>query len=400
MSAGELVAPYARLLRLPHIPRLVFCGLLATMPAGMSPLALLLLARDATGSYGQASIVVAGTAIGTATISPLRGKAVDRRGAARVLPGFALAYAGAVGAVIAAAELNAPTAVLALLAFAYGGLAPPVGATLRTLIADGVPSDGQQAAFGLLTLMSEASYLTGPIIVAALVTVGSPGVALAVMAALVTIGTLGFATSPTTRRLGGSEAEPGRFAVLASPAMRVVLASVLLWGVTFGGLDVSLPAFADERGSAATGGVLLTVLSAGVALGTFVYGSRQSARPVERRLVLATAVGAATFAPLALATEVWQLALLVLVTGIGVAAPTVCIWLALAQAAPERAKTEAATWITSAGSVGIAIGATVVGAVVDAFDARAAFLAAFASASIGVVVVLAGEGRLRPAVAA
>jgi hypothetical protein len=62
MSAGEFVAPYARLLRLPHIPRLVFCGLLATMPAGMQPLALLLLAREATGSYGQASIVVGGTA--------------------------------------------------------------------------------------------------------------------------------------------------------------------------------------------------------------------------------------------------------------------------------------------------------------------------------------------------
>jgi predicted MFS family arabinose efflux permease len=302
--------------------------------------------------------------------------------------------------VIASAELDASTAVLALLAFACGGLAPPVGATLRTLIADEVPPDRQQAAFGLLTLMSEACFLTGPIIVAAVVTVASPGAALAVMAALVAIGTIGFATAPTTRRLGGSEPEPGRFAVLSSPAMQVVLASVLLWGMTFGGLDVSLPAFADERGSAATGGVLLTVLSAGVALGTFVYGSRQSARPVERRLVLATAAGAATFAPLALATEVWQLAPLVLVVGVGVAAPTVCIWLALAQAAPEWAKTEAATWITSAGSVGIAIGATAVGRIVDAFDARTALLAAFASASAGVLVVLAGEGRLRPAVAA
>jgi MFS family permease len=335
-----------------------------------------------------------------ATISPLRGKAVDRRGAAQVLPGFAVGYAIAVAVVIVSADLGAPTAVLAVLAFACGGLAPPVGATLRTLIADEVPADRQQSAFGLLTLLSEASFLTGPIVVAALVTVASPGAALAVMAALVTIGTLGFATSPTTRRHLGTEAEPGRFAVLASPAMRVVLASVLLWGVTFGGLDVSLPAFADERGSAATGGVLLTMLSAGVALGTFVYGSRQSTRPVERRLVLVTAAGAATFAPLALATEVWQLALLVFVTGVGVAAPTVCIWIALAQAAPERAKTEAATWITSAGAVGIAIGATLVGAVVDAVGARTALLAAFASASIGVLVVLAGEGRLRPAVAA
>src|SRR4051794_41812428 len=97
------------------------------MPAGMQPLGMLLLAREVTGSYGQASIVVAGTAIGTATISPLRGKAVDRRGPSRVLPGFAAAYAVAVAAVIAAAELGAPTAGPAPLGPALGGAAGPPG---------------------------------------------------------------------------------------------------------------------------------------------------------------------------------------------------------------------------------------------------------------------------------
>jgi MFS family permease len=399
VSPAQFVAPYARLLRLPHFPRLVACGVLATMPAGMQPLGMLLLAREATGSYGQASIVVAGTAIGMATMAPLRGKAVDRRGAARVVPRFAALYAAAIAAIIVAAEVGAPTAVLALLGFAAGSTPPPVGATLRTIAAEHVPTGDQQAAFGLLTLMNEACFLTGPIIVAGLVTIASPAVALAVMAVSVTVGALGFATSAPARRLRGTDAEPGRFAVLASPAMRVILASVLLWGVAFGGLDVSLPAFADERGSAATGGVLLTVLSAGVALGTFVYGARQSTRPVERRLVLTCGVGATTFLPLPLATEVWQLALLVFVVGIGVAAPTVCTWLALAKAAPERARTEAFSWITSAGSVGVAIGATAVGAIVDAADARTAFVVAFAASAIGFVVVWAGEGSFKPAVA-
>src|SRR4051794_41839078 len=97
------------------------------MPAGMQPLGLLLLAREATGSYGQASIVVAGTAIGTATISPLRGKAVDRRGASRVLPGFAAAYAAAVAAGVAAAGLGGPAAGLPPLRPALRGAGPPRG---------------------------------------------------------------------------------------------------------------------------------------------------------------------------------------------------------------------------------------------------------------------------------
>jgi predicted MFS family arabinose efflux permease len=86
------------------------------------------------------------------------------------------------------------------------------------------------------------------------------------------------------------------------------------------------------------------------------------------------------------------------VAGAAMAAPTVCTWLVLAQTAPDRARTEAATWITSAGAVGIGVGATLVGAIVDAVGARTALLAAFASASISFLVVLAGEGSLRPAV--
>jgi predicted MFS family arabinose efflux permease len=220
------------------------------------------------------------------------------------------------------------------------------------------------------------------------------------MVAFTTTGTIGFATSRTARGHHGTPSPRGRFTILATPGMRIVLASTVTWGATFGGLDVSLPAFADERGSAATGGVLLTVLSLGVAIGTFVYGTRRSDRPVERRLLIASGVGAATFAPLALASETWQLALLVFVTGLAIAPPTVCTWLILAQVAPPSARTEAGTWISSAVAVGVAIGATAVGAIVDTVGARTALLAAFASSSLGVVILLLRERELRPAVAA
>jgi MFS family permease len=180
----------------------------------------------------------------------------------------------------------------------------------------------------------------------------------------------------------------------------VLLATMVGWGATFGALDVALPAFADERGSAAAGGVLLSVLSVGVATGTFLYGTRSSDRPIERRLVLTTGVGAASFAPLALATETWQLAALVFVVGVAVAAPTVCTWLVVSRVDEPGTRAEAATWISSAGAVGAAIGATATGAIVDAVGARTALLAAFVSSGLGFVALVLQEHKLEPAVAA
>jgi hypothetical protein len=50
----------------------------------------------------EASLLVAGTAVGMAAISPLRGRAVDRHGAGPVLPAFMLAYTAAIAALIVA----------------------------------------------------------------------------------------------------------------------------------------------------------------------------------------------------------------------------------------------------------------------------------------------------------
>jgi predicted MFS family arabinose efflux permease len=370
------------------------------MPVGMQPLGILLLAREATGSYGRASLVVAGAAVGQATISPLRGRAVDRRGAARVLPGFAVAFAIAVGALIAAAELGAPTVVLAALAVACGGSVPPVGATMRTLLAERLGTDAMQTAMSVQTLAGEASFLLGPAIVGLCVALASPELALALMAVFVIVGTLGFATSSAARGHAGLPPAGGRLAVLRSPGMRTLMVVTVLWGATFGALDVALPAFADERGSAAAGGALLTALSIGVAVGTLAYGTRTSDRPLERRYVLAAAIAAASFALLPLAMVTWELGAILFLVGMALAPPTVCLWLVLGSVAPPQARTEATTWVSSGVAVGAAVGAVSAGPIVDAAGARTALLAAFVSSSLAALTSLVRQHSLRPGAAA
>jgi predicted MFS family arabinose efflux permease len=90
----------------------------------------------------------------------------------------------------------------------------------------------------------------------------------------------------------------------------------------------------------------------------------------------------------------------VFVVGVGVALPTVCVWLVLSRVAADAVRTEAATWISSAGAVGAALGAAAVGKTVDAAGARTALVAASVSGGAVFLVVLARERTMREAVAA
>ena len=47
-----------------------------------------------------------------------------------------------------------------------------------------------------------------------------------------------------------------------------------MFGIAFGVVQVAVPAFTLERGSASAGGVLLACLSLGSLIGGVVYGSR------------------------------------------------------------------------------------------------------------------------------
>ncbi len=56
--------------------------------------------------------------------------------------------------------------------------------------------------------------------------------------------------------------------------MRTVFGALVAFGTAVGIVQVAVPAFADARGSAATGGVLLAALSAGSLAGGLIYGGR------------------------------------------------------------------------------------------------------------------------------
>ena len=153
------------------------------------------------------------------------------------------------------------------------------------------------------------------------------------------------------------------------------------FGLAFGTLEVTMPAFADERGSAATGGVLLAALAAGQhARRRLVRVARVRRAPVHQ-MIWFCAVFAVALVPLAFAGSI----------------PVMLVLMAWPGSSSRRGRrparrssgawprpgavTEAYTWEMTAVIAGFALGGVLSGVLVESAGVREALIAAAAAAA-------------------
>lgn len=377
---------------------------LARLTIGINGLAVVLFLREERGSFAIAGVVAGAMALGTGLGAPLQGRLVDRLGRRTLLP-IAVGHAsGLVALVLLGTRAGVPSPVLVAVAAATGALMPPVSSVLRSMYGRllGERPELLRAAFALDSVVTEMLFVVGPLVVALLVAVASPQVALLVSATTVVGGTAVFlAMLPPAapgerdalgRRLGGLGA-------LASPGILTLVLTMAPFGVAFGMVEVVLPAFSRAEGEPGMAGVLVATWSVASAAGGLLYGLRHHARPLEDlHLALAVAVPLA-FLPIALAPGIGWMALLVVPAGLPIA-PMIATRNELAgTVAPRGAETEAYTWVLMAMVGGVALGAGLAGVVVDEAGWRTAAALAAGVAAVGTVVAAARRPSLRAAVA-
>ncbi len=170
----------------------------------------------------------------------------------------------------------------------------------------------------------------------------------------------------------------------------------LLLGAMFVSVDLSTIAFAQHFGHKPLAGFILGTYAFGSATGGLWYGTRQWRAPLHKRFALTltlTVIGVATF---------WAQPNLITLTcciylcGLTIA-PTLIAGFSLLEAQAQRGRrTEAMSWLSSGISVGVAVGASVVGFIIDADGARAGYAFAAVCGAASAVTCLAGLRRLRP----
>jgi len=389
-----MVKRYRSVLSAPGCARVFATALIGRLPQGMLSLAILLLVRSKTGSYAAAGIAVGAFAFATAAGAPFLGRLVDRFGRRRVLAPSAIAQGVALTGLVVAAHAGAGPVVLAVVAAVAGGVLPPIAPTVRALLREVLADPAlRETAYSLESVVQELIWITGPLLVAVVVTLTSPSTAVLLGGAVCIVGTMLFVSSPLTSGPGSRTSAHGRTPVLAIPELRLLLGPIALMGVGLGAIEVGLPSLALHAGSRPASGLLLALWSLGSMTGGLWYGSRtwRASLSTRYRTLLLTGVGC--IAPLIVARSIPAGAICAFLAGLTIAPVFSCQYALIGRSVTPGVETEAFTWVSAALISGLAAGSALGGAAISAGGVSAPF--ALACGVTGLAALSAVRMRVR-----
>lgn len=392
-----MFSSYRAVLALPGVRLPMFASFLGRLPVSMLPLATIALVESVTGSYADAGFVAASFALGSGIGGPLQGRLVDRIGQPRVLVPAAAVCAALTAGLLLAARAGASTPALVAIAAPAGFAFPPVGACMRTLWASLLRGDErQETAFALDAITVEAVFIGGPLLVGVALAAGGVAAPVLLAIGLLLVGTLSFAATGVARAWRGTGARSSGLGALRAPGMRVMVGAMLATAVAFGTWNVGFSAFTIGRGQPGLLGALFAAAAGGSLVGGLWYGSRSWSAPASRRYPLLLGLFALGTTPLGLARSVPQLAAMLFLA---------CLWIAPAatvgarlidRLAPAGTATEAYALVPTADVVGVSIGSSLAGILVETAGVATALSSSFVGIALGTLLVTLRRHDLAP----
>ncbi|WP_407284999.1 MFS transporter [Streptomyces sp. BP-8] len=369
MSAPAQGRPsYAAVLRLPYARRTFGAALLGRLSYGMVALSVMLAVTRATGSYAVAGTIMALFGATSVFLSPVRAALVDRHGPRPALLPMALLYAGLLGALAAASwRPGAPAFLLGAIAATAGAATPPLGPSMRAIwreLADEQPL--LQRAYSLDGVAEEMLFVSGPLLVGALVQIAPPAAGVVASALLVGVGSCAFVMSPAVRDIRPTAvAKAAARSKTRLQGARALLTPVVVAagvGLSLGAMDLLVLAFAAARhhGDDVVAWVL-AALSAGSAVGGLLNGAVSWRTGARVRLPLLAAGLGLALAAAGLAPGVGALTVAVACAGFFVAPALTTAYLLADEVAPPGRRTQAGAWVNTAVNAGISGGTAAAG---------------------------------------
>ncbi|MEU7781832.1 MFS transporter [Micromonospora sp. SD19] len=389
--------PYRRALALPGLRSLLVVAVLARIPLTATGVTLTFhVVFDLDRGYGAAGLVGAAVTVGAAIGGPILGRLVDQRGLRPVL-----VLTGIAEAIFWSTAPTLPYPVLLPAAFVAGSLALPIFSVVRQSIAALVPEDQRRPAYALDSMSVELSFMIGPALAVALVTAISAQTTMYLVGGgIVAAGIALWLVNPPIREAttgepsGPAQRVPRR--QWLTPRLLAVLALSTAATLVLGGTDVAVVAVLRASGEVGWTGAVLAIWAVASLAGGFAYGAvHRSFSP----LALTAALALCTI-PVGLGGAHWWLLCLALIPAGALCAPTIAASSdAVSRLVPAQVRGEAMGLHGSAVTVGIAIGAPLAGAVIDASSPAWGFVVTGALGALVTVVVLPIELRRRRAAA-
>jgi MFS family permease len=396
-----VTSPYRRVLSTPGALAFSATGLVARLPISMITLGIVVLVSTRTGSYGVAGGIsaayVAATAIGAVPLA----RYVDRLGQGRVLGAAVTFSVTALVALIAAVELGWSSPWPHVFAVLSGATMPNVGAAVRARWSHAVADRSLlDTAFAVEAVNDEVVFILGPTLVTLLATAVHPMAGLGTAGVAALVGTWALVAQRRTEPPSRSAAEAQ--AVTAAPMpwaqLLPLVAGAVMLGVVFGGTEVAVVAFADERGTPRAAGLLLAAWALGSLISGVVSGHLTYRRDAATRYRLGTLALALLMVPLPFLGGVGLLGLFLFLAGFAIS-PTMIAAVSWVEAVVPSTRLNEGMTVFSTGLIaGVAPGAAVVGTVVDAHGASTSFWVGAAAGLVGAGAGLLARRTRRPAI--
>ncbi|MFI6511476.1 MFS transporter [Streptosporangium sp. NPDC050855] len=380
------VEPYRRLLALPGVRSLLLVGMLARIPTTAVSITLTMHVVDPSGlglNYVQAGLVTAASTVGMAVGSPLAGRFVDSHGLRPVLAVTTLAQV-----VFWSTAWLMPFPLLLAAAIPAGLFTLPVFSVIRQCLTALVPVEQRRMGFSLDSMLVELSYMAGPALaIAGVSLLGSVPTMAVVGAGLAVSGTTLLVLNPPVRSAEELREPAGRVPrrQWLTPALLGLFGTVMAATFVLTATELSLVATMQRGGDTAWIGLAITVWCAYSLAGGFVYGMLPRGLSP---LILIGAMGVLTI-PVGLVGGNWHWLLLALLPAGVLCAPalsstieTVSRWV------PAGARGEAMGLHGTALLVGVGCASPVAGAIIDGPGPGWAFATAGLVSVIMVLVAL------------
>lgn len=358
------LSTYAALTRNSTVRAILVLGFVIRVPIWACNIAITLhVVTHLHRSYAQAGVIGMASALALAISSPWRGRLVDRLGLRRAIAPSLIVNAVCWG--IAPWVGYWPMLVLVAIA---GLFSVPTFAVVRAVLISNVSDQQRTAALSIDAVVTEASYMVGPILgVVAATYLPTTWALLLCQAASVSAGVLLWLANPSMHGEDGEETrDPDRIHVppraWVTPKVLLILFATAVSTIILTSEELGAVAAMRSMGHTSALGWELALWGAGSAVGGLTYGILRTHPSTG---VLLALLGGTT-ALVALAPNMAWFTVLLFLSGV-FCAPTITATVDdLSRLVPRAVRNESMGWHGAALTLGSAVGAPIVGRVMDA----------------------------------
>lgn len=387
--------PYSDIFKAPGAKAFSAAGFIARLPLAMVTLGIVTMLSQTHGEYWLAGAVSATFALANALIAPQVSRLVDRHGQGRVvIPATALTVAALAGLMLAT-RTGAPSWTLFLFAL-LAGLMPSMTALVRarwTELYRDTPK--LHTAFAFESVVDEVIYMVGPIVSIGLSVTVFPEAGPLAATSLLAVGAVLFVAQRSTEPPVHALETSAEASVVRLGSVRIVALTLVAIGAIFGTAEVTVIAFAEEHGRKAAASLVLASYAAGSLIVGLVFGALKLTMPLARQFLFAIALAALTTLPLLIIDSIPSLAVVLFLAGAAVS-PTIITSMGLIERlVPPSKLTEGITWAMTGIGIGMALGSSTSGWVIDEFGARNGFWVSVAAGTVALATALLGYRNLQ-----